>query len=105
LVVFKKNIIGVQSYKNRFSSFGKRFKFHHNSQFAIISTNEVISEIVHLGMIKNTIKKILKNKKKIRRIGKYKRRKKRVFKLKNIRIKGIIGRIGKGKRRSKTRRL
>jgi len=104
LVVFKKNIVDVRSYKNRFSSFGKNFKFKYYSQFAIITTNEAVLELVQLGFLKKVIKKLVKKKKKINRSGKY-RKKKRVIRLKNVRIEGIIGRIGKRKRRSKVRRI
>lgn len=105
MVVFKKNIVGIRSYKNRFHSFGKTFKFKFDSQFAIITTNEAVMELVQLGFIKKLIKQFAKKKRKINRTGKY-RRKKKVFRLKkNIRIEGIIGRMGKGKRRSKWRRI
>jgi hypothetical protein len=104
LVVFKKNIVNVRSYKNRFNYSGKNFKFKFDSQFAIVSKNEALVELVQLGFLKKTIKKLIKKKKKINRSGKY-RRKKRVIRLKNIRIEGIIGRIGKKKRRSKMRKI
>jgi ribosomal protein L16/L10AE len=104
LVVFKKNVVNVRSYKNRFNYSGKNFKFKFDSQFAIVSTNEALVELVQLGFLKKTIKKLIKKKKKVNRSGKYKRRK-RVIRLKNIRIEGIIGRIGKKKRRSKMRKI
>lgn len=104
MVVFKKNIVDVRSYKNRFNSLGKEVKLKYYSQYSIISINEALVELVQLGFIKKSIKKLVKKKKKVNRSGKY-RRKRKVIRLKNIRIEGIIGRIGKGKRRSKLRKI
>lgn len=104
MVVFKKNIVDIKSYKNRFSSWGKRFKFKFKSQFALISLNESFLELPQLAALHKVFKKVTKKKKKINRKGKYKKKKK-VFRLKNIRIEGVIGKIGKWKRRSKFRKI
>lgn len=104
MVVFKKNIVGVRTYKNRFRSLGKQFNFRFNSQFALVSSNEAFLEISQLSLLYKAFKKITKKKRVVNRKGKYKKKKK-VFRLKNIRIEGVIGKIGKFKRRSKYRRI
>jgi hypothetical protein len=104
LVVFQKNIVNVRTYKNRFRSLGKQFNFRFDSQFALVSGNEAFLEIPQLALLYKTFKKIIKKKKKINRKGKYKKKKK-VFRLKNVRIEGVIGKIGKFKRRSKYRHI
>jgi len=104
LVVFQKNIVDVRSYKNRFRSWGKEFKFRFKSQYALVSSNESFLELVQLAALHKVFKKVIKKKKKINRKGKYKK-KKRTFKLKNVRIEGVIGKIGKWKRRSKYRKI
>lgn len=104
MVVFKKNLINIRSFKNRFNYKSKEFNFNHYSQYAIVSLNEAVLELVHLGLFKNTLKKLKKKKKKVIRRGKY-RRKKKVFRLKNIRIEGIIGKMGKKKMRTKFRKI
>lgn len=104
MVVFQKNIVDVKSYKNRFRSWGKQFKFRFQSQFALVSKNESYLELVQLAALYKTLKKVIKKKKKVNRHGKYKKKKK-VFRLKNVRIEGVIGKLGKNKKKPKCRRI
>lgn len=103
IVVFKRNLVDIRSYKNRFHSFGKNFKFKFG-QYALICLNEAVLELVQLGFLKKILKKILKKKKKFKGKGKYKKKKKG-FRLKNVRIEGIIGKVGKHKRKKKNTKV